>query len=694
LSTASLVSLDGEPREFISRAFAPGGLVSRFVPGFEERPEQVEMALSVWETLSVGGRLMVEAGTGVGKSLAYLIPAVLWCYRTTKRVIISTHTVNLQEQLVSRDVPLVSGMFAALGFSFEHMLFKGRKHYLCTRRWRQAYADVVQKTALVVANEDEEAAEALSDLIAKGAWDGDRDRLPRPIPDGVWADVCSEGDRCMSAKCQHKDSCLYQKHRKRLDKCHVIVVNHALFAADLAIHKETQGQAGLLPGHEAVIFDEAHHLEDVIRDSLGIEVSPSRLKRLADDTVRLISSGSFQKGVTREVARRLRTSLDDFTSAVSGILQKAGSRSGSAAAREKQRLRDPDLIGEDAPKWLRQFSAEVGAWEELDLSDEERFEVQSLRRRYAALASDLDSINTLEGDGDSFVYWSEKDAGPRRAQVVLRKFPLEVGPYLQEHLWSSLPSAVLTSATLATDAKFDYMKRMLALDTTGELVLGSPFDFHEQACLCVPSDSRSQDVNSPPFNDYVAQKVLEIVDMTSGRAFVLFTSRKSMEKVAELVRDRVEEKGYPFLKQGDLPRDALLSEFRERGNAVLFGLDSFWEGVDVPGDALSCVVLAKLPFPVPDDPIMEAREELWRAQGLVPFAHYSLPLATLKLKQGFGRLIRSKADRGAVVLLDPRIATKSYGRSILRSLPPARLTFDIEDVAAAVPPVHRTRTGS
>jgi ATP-dependent DNA helicase DinG len=631
---------------------------------------------------------MVEAGTGVGKSLAYLIPAVLWSCRTTKRLVVSTHTVNLQSQLVSKDIPLVSRMFKESGFNFEYSLFKGRSHYLCLRRWRQAYAEVAQKTALVVANEDERAVEALFDLTSNGTWDGDRDTLPNPVPDRVWSEVCSEGERCMSGKCQFRDACFYQKHRKRLEKCHLIVVNHALFAANLAIRRSTQGQ-GLLPSYESVIFDEAHHLEDVTRDSLGTEISPSRLKRLADDTVRLVSSGAFQKGVTKEGARRLRSALDDFTAALAVMLGRVGPRpTVPGSPKEKSRLRDPDLVGDDAPKWLRDFSGEVSTWEDFDLSDEERFEVQVLKRRYLSLAEDLDSINHLEGDGDSFVYWAEKDEAGRRSQVVLKKFPLEVGSYLQEYLWSTLPAAVLTSATLATGGNFDYLKRMLAVESTAEMILGAPFNYREQACLCVPRDSRTQDVNSPPFNEYVAGKVLEIVDMTSGRAFVLFTNRRSMERVAELVRDKVEEKGYPFLKQGDAPRDALLSEFKERGNAVLFGLDSFWEGVDVPGDALSCVVLAKLPFPVPDDPVMEAREELWKAQGLIPFAHYSLPLATLKLKQGFGRLIRSKTDRGAVVLLDPRIATKPYGRTILKSLPPARLTFDLDDIADAVPPVR------
>ncbi len=688
MSSAAEICLDGDPREIVKSSFGPDGLISHFVPGFEERPEQVKMASSVWDVLEEGGLLLAEAGTGVGKSLAYLMPAVLWAIKTTKRVIISTHTVNLQSQLVTKDIPLLAKAFSATGRDFQYSLFKGRSHYLCMRRWRQAYGNVAQRTAMVVANEEERAVEALFDLTVDGSWDGDRDTLPRPIPDRVWSEVCSESDRCMAAKCVARNECFYQKHRKQLEKCHLIVVNHALLSAHLAIKGTSQGQ-GLLPNFEALILDEAHHLEDVTRDSLGTEISPSRIRRLADDTIRLSSSGSFQKAVTKEGSRQVRSTLDDFAAVLSSLLEKAGGRrSGAFSPKDKSRLRDPDLIGEDAPKWLRDFSREIATWEDFDLSDEERFEVQVLRRRYAELADDLDSINHLEGDGDSYVYWAEKEEGGRRSQVVLKKFPLEVGPHLQEILWSTVPSTVLTSATLATGGNFDYLRRMLGIEQAEELILGSPFNYRQQAVLCVPRDSRSQEVNSAPFNDYVAEKVLQIVDLTLGRAFILFTNRKSMQRVSELARDGIEERGYPFLMQGEAPRNTLLKEFRELGNAVLFGLDSFWEGVDVPGDALSCVVLAKLPFPVPDDPVMEAREQLWKAQGLVPFTHYSLPLATLKLKQGFGRLIRSKTDRGAVVLLDPRIATKSYGRIILKSLPPARLTWDLDDIAEAVAPVN------
>lgn len=681
-------SIEADPRKTIRAAFSSGGVLGAAVPGFEERGEQVQMALSVWDALEGGSHLLVEAGTGIGKSLAYLFPTLLWCSRTANRAIISTHTVNLQQQLANKDIPLVASVFSGAGFDAKHALFKGRSHYLCLRRWRQAYADVAQKTSLFKANADEKAIQDLFELTAQGNWDGDRETLPFPISDMAWSDVCSEGDRCMSSKCPHRDHCYYQKHKRKLDECHIIVVNHALFMAHLAISHESGGQAGLLPGFEAAIFDEAHHLEDVARDSMGKEVSPGRLKRLADDTVRMAASGAIGKSITRDGVKRLREALDNRIAVVQSVLHNLDPA--RLSRKEKARLRDPDSVDADVIKSLREFGKEIQYWEDFDLSDEERFEVAALRRRFTALADDLQDISNLEGDGDSYVYWAESQGSLRRgSHVVLKKAPLEVGPYLQKALWSSLPSAVLTSATLATGSTFEYQKRMLSLEEATELVLGSPFDYRSQACLCIPKDCRGQDVNSLPFNDYIAEKVLEIVDMVGGRTFVLFTNRKSMERVAAEIRSRVEEKGYPFLKQGDLPREALLREFKEEGNAVLMGLDSFWEGVDVPGDALSCVVITKLPFPVPDDPVMEAREQVWRSQGLVPFTHYSLPVATLKLKQGFGRLIRTKTDRGAVVLLDPRIAMKAYGRTILKSLPPARLTFDLEDVATAVTPGGR-----
>lgn len=448
------ISTELDPKEIIKAAFSADGVVARSVPDFEERPHQLEMALAVWDSLTDPSHLLVEAGTGVGKSLAYIFPALLWCYRTGNRIVISTHTVNLQQQLVGKDIPLVASLFSQAGFEAKYSLFKGRSHYLCLRRWRQACADAAQKTSLFVANAEERALQDLFEMSAQGGWDGDRDTLPIPISDAAWSDICSESDRCMSSKCPHKADCYYQKHRRRLEECHLIVVNHALFAAHLAVASESADRTRLLPGFEAAVFDEAHHLEDVFRDSLGKEVSPGRLKRLADDTVRVASSGAIGRSITRDGVRRLREALDSRISAVAEALY--GLDPERSAQKDKARLRHVGSIDPGVIKSLREFGREIEYWEDFDLSDEERFEVAALKRRFSALADDLRDISDLEGDGDSYVYWAESQEGARRnSQVVLKKAPLEVGPYLREALWSVLQSAILTSATLTADSSFD-----------------------------------------------------------------------------------------------------------------------------------------------------------------------------------------------------------------------------------------------
>lgn len=673
-------------RRFVIDGFSSGGSVSRCVSQFEERPEQVRLALAVLDALLQGKHLLVEAGTGVGKSLAYLLPAALWAATNSKRVVVSTHTINLQDQLIRKDLPLVAQALGLHGLSVSFSLLKGRNHYLCIRRWQQAYVQAAQRQSLFQATSDEKTLLDLYDVVNAGSWDGDRDTLTLPVPDSLWSSVCSESDHCVWTKCRFRDSCYYMKHRLALGRCHLIIANHALLASHLRVRKDAGDQAGLLPDFDAVIVDEAHHLEDVTRNSMGVEVGWPRLKRLADDISRVTSTGTLSRVLSPSYVRRTIDAFEDKIAAIQDRLRKLDPV--ATCGREKARIRNPGFVDSALIRSLREFAAVIEEWEDLGLSDEEQFEVRSLKRRVATLADDLDDANALQGDGTTRVYWTENVEAYGKVNTVVRACPLEVGEFLRETLWNSVSCAVLTSATLAVNDSFEYVKSALALDAADELMLGSPFNYGQQACFCVPDDCLGQDVNSPEFCTYVARKVIEIVDMVRGRTFVLFTARKTMENVAQLTRDSIESRGFPFLKQGDAPRDALLREFKQHGNAVLFGLDSFWEGVDVPGDALSCVVLAKIPFPVPEDPVNEAREELLRARGLSPFNAYTLPSAILKLRQGFGRLIRTRNDRGAIVLLDPRIRTKAYGRLVLRSLPPARKTTDLNDVAEAVLPAR------
>lgn len=678
---------------FLHDAFDENGVLASLIPGFENRPQQLDMARSVLDSLYNGKHLLVEAGTGVGKSLAYLIPAVYWCLTTKNRLVVSTHTVNLQQQLVNKDIPLVSQVLDGMG-TFNYALFKGRSHYLCLRKWNRVYEDILGRLKLVQPDKDELVIENISELIDSGTWNGDKDTLPFTVSEAIWSNISSESDRCMSSKCPFRESCFYMKQRRYLEGCHLIVVNHALFAAHLRLFVDTSGKTSLIPAFESAIFDEAHHIDEVFRDSLTFDIGYNRVRRLADDTSRLVSRHPFSQLVPKDTQNRLRFDLDQLLSLVetnlssldpSSLSQTAGSHGRTRRAnnhpgdRNKCRLMKPGLLDEQLIRSFKNLAAQIANWVELDLSDEERFETSALAKRYVNMASIAERINTLEGDSSSFVYWSEVEERGRQHHVTLKGSPLEIDSYLYQNLWSSLHSAILTSATLSTDNSFDYIKSVLGINAE-EAIFGSPFDYANQVCLCIPGDVRGADPNKPGFDEYVSDTILDIVDLVQGRTFILFTSRKSLRNVSAATRDKIEEKGFPVLVQDEMPRETLLLEYKKAGNAVLMGLDSFWEGVDVPGEALSCVVITRLPFPVPNDPVMRAREDRWMEQGLSPFMHYSLPIAILKLKQGFGRLIRSKTDSGAVVILDSRILTKNYGKAILRSLPPATLANDLYDI--------------
>lgn len=689
------------------------------------------MAEAVWQILSDGGILLVEAGTGVGKSMAYLFPATVLAASSGRRVVISTHTVNLQEQLVSKDLPSLNQFWKEQKTAIKWDLVKGRGHYLCLRKFNRRYDQALKQTDLFNYTKPEEdvikklkalidcssvaalppadpwtergssddslsldpAGEAGTDLrdehatspSVAGRWDGDVDKLEIKLPPNLWSEFSSDTESCMGTKCPYKDWCFYRLARASLDKCHILVVNHALLVSDLRLRVETNGKTRLLPAYDTLIIDEAHHFESVVREHLGASISSWRLKRLAGDTLREIRSEPLSRFIGKKHVDSLKETLDGAIDSLERILDNLLKQVKSRES-EKARLTRKAFIDEKLVDALRQVAAAVNTWLDYDLTQEERFEVSSLRRRFIELADDLEEFDSLEGDGVDTVYWVERASGGGARVDALRSCPLEVADYLQENLWSQLRSVVLTSATLTVGEgdPFGYAKSSLGLQSADELKLGSPFCYEEQACLCVPADSHRYDPNSPEFLEYVARTIPEIADLTFGRCFVLFTSYRAMDAVVQRTKDILEAKGYPVLKQGDDSREALLVKFKSFGNAVLFGVDSFWEGVDVPGDALSCVVVVKLPFSVPDDPLVQARSELWESQGRSPFWSYFLPRAALKLKQGFGRLIRTKSDRGAVVILDSRIVTKAYGKVLMESLPPAKRTTDLEEIAHSV----------
>ncbi|HHY94548.1 MAG TPA: helicase [Firmicutes bacterium] len=659
--------------------FCPGGILSRLLPGFEHRPQQLEMALLVWRCLSAGKHGLVEAGTGVGKSLAYLFPAALWTLATGYRLVISTHTINLQEQLVGRDVPAVGRVLKELGGpDLVAALVKGRGNYLCRRRLQVEYeAREAQTTFWTLTNEADESIRKLHDWTREETATGDRNDLPFTVPADIWVRVQSDSDECAGEKCPYREDCFFRRMRRRQEQAHLLITNHALLLSDLKIRLDTGG-GGILAPHEAVVCDEAHHLDRVAGEYLGCRVTGYRFRYLADAVEQLISAPQMKEALSEQtrtlyrdlLARLLDTAVSFFT----GLKQKAGAR--------PVRLRAP-LTGHDRLLAdLERLEDALAQLAQTAISEEYSRVASNQVRRCRTLSRELE--DTAAVSDEERAYWLEPMTGSRYGGVALCSAPLSVAETLSQHLFDRTSSVILTSATLAIEGDFRYTVESLGIPSPETLALGSPFDYRQQALLCVPEDANGRDPNQPGYLDYVTDKVREILDLTQGRAFILFTSYSALNRVYESLAPELEEKGYTPLRQGDASRDALVSSFRKDIRSVLFGVDSFWEGVDVPGEALSCVVITRLPFEVPDEPLVEARCEHLRRQGKDPFWEYSLPRAAIKLKQGFGRLIRSHRDRGAVVVLDHRLATRRYGRYLVRALPPARLSTDLADMASVL----------
>jgi ATP-dependent DNA helicase DinG len=626
--------------------FGPGGLLEKRHAGYEFRPSQLEMAEIVEQAFEKKQHAVIEAGTGTGKTLAYLIPAI----RSGRRVVISTATKSLQEQLFQKDIPFLQKHFAP---KLKAALMKGRSNFLCRQKVHQMGDQPVLKGI------DEVDWFSQIREWEKLTETGDRSELTF-LPDDaeLWNRIDARSDLCTGRKCAEYQTCFITAMHQRAHEADLIIVNHHLFFADLAVRQDDFGS--ILPEYSAVVFDEAHEIEDVASDYFGRQISSYRFEELARDaenTLRLL--GIAAPGVRRQIGKlreRGRSFFENFP-------EREGRYPFEPADRHAFLERHREAYDELSAA-LKRVETELSA---LTPKPEE---VITLARRAAELRRELEFL--LESEEKGYVYWYER----RGKGVFITATPIDVSEILREKLFERFDTVVLTSATLAVGGRFDYLKQRLGVQPAKEAVLPQEFNFTEQALLYIPVSL--PDVRHESFGERAAEEIIRLLEISQGRAFCLFTSNSQMRNLYERVSGRVP---FPLLLQGTAPRTILLDRFRTTPNAVLFATASFWQGVDVPGAQLSCVIIDRLPFAVPSDPIVAARVRALQEDGRNAFAEYQIPEAVLALKQGFGRLIRSKTDRGILAIFDNRIQRMQYGRIFLESLPEYTTTQDLAQVA-------------
>jgi len=612
------------------------------------------MAQAVEEAIEQRRHLIVEAGTGTGKTLAYLLPVI----RSGKRVIISTGTKNLQEQLFYKDIPFLEQHLGKLRVCY----MKGRNNYLCRKKLYE-----LRDRPILTGLEEIEQYRTISE------WDsltptGDRSEISAlPESSQLWPKLDARADTCTSKKCQHFDRCFVTEMRRKAFESDIIIVNHHLFFADLAIKQalDSAPDAGILPDAAAVVFDEAHELEEVASQYFGVSCSNLRVIELARDVENVLRQNEISSpGVTNAIARMRERSQFFFS-----LLPPGEGRFTFENRRE--------FLEENGDEYLGLQACFTHLLSELQLLPHKPDDVHNLVRRSEELRVQLGFI--LESEDPNTVFWVERrsDRGFRSSQqnVFLHATPIDVSAILKQVLFTQLDTAVLTSATLAVSSGFQYLRARLGIENARELVVPSHFDYESQAMLYVPPDL--PDPRESSFVEKATQRIRQLLEITRGRAFVLFTSYAQMNQVHDRLLGQLE---YPMLLQGSAPKTALLEEFRLTPHAVLFATSSFWQGVDVQGEQLSCVIIDRLPFAVPNDPIIAARIRAIDADGGNAFFDYQVPSAVITLKQGFGRLIRSLHDRGLLALLDNRILKKQYGKVFINSLPAYAKTTDIRKV--------------
>ncbi len=628
------------------------------------------MAAAVYKAIGDKRHLVVEAGTGVGKSLAYLLPSALWAARAKKKIVVATHTKALQEQLVKKDLPVVKAILAEQGLELNYFLLMGSANYLCLSRLERSGA---HQSDLFDSSEEQASAAELREWAKTGA-SGCRSEIPLKVAQRVWEEVCRDPDICLGRRCRRREACLYRRDIALARHADIMVVNQHLFFAGLPV-----------PAFDAVIFDEAHNLEDVASAFMGFSVSDRQVKRLVDDIYNPRSGRGLARRIKNPPANWLadmRQAVGEANFAARDFFQELtgrlgfGSFDGKVPAKAR-RLRGPAIVPDTLAEPLLALTVLLSQAIGYSQSDLEEAEIKGYLKRCLALAEHVNVF--LQCKSAEHAYWAEVSYSKRNPSVSIHRAPVDVAGELRRELFNGGYPVVLTSATLAVDASFGMIKARLGLDNPAELLLDSPFDYENQAVVFVPPGIPDpQDTGA--YEAAVIKECARIPGAVEGGVFLLFTSWQLLAKVYSALAGKFP--GRPMFRQGDKLPQHLLADFKRAGNGILFGTDTFWQGIDVAGQALACVVIVRLPFAAPDTPLEEARQEWMSARGMNVFNEYSLPKAVVKFRQGFGRLIRGKTDFGAVVVLDPRIKTKRYGGKFLRSIPRCRLVKSLPELKA------------
>ena len=645
-------------KENVEKILGFDGTLSQKLDGFEYRPQQIEMAKAVEETFNKAQHLIVEAGTGTGKSLAYLIPATLWAIANNKKVVISTYTKTLQQQILKYDIPFIQ---EKLGIPFRYALCMGNENYLSLRRLkRSTQAGLFNKT------EEEEQWDAIFNWVSETET-GYRNDLPFEVMPQVWEEVGRQRDLCLGKNCETHSSCFYFKERKKWFGAHLLIVNHHLFFANVA------NSGAVLPQFDAVVFDEAQNLEEAATQFLGLEISNSKIFYLLDR----LHNPRTKKGLLtridhalvphiRKLAITVRQSAEAF---FSNFIEEYGKENNIF------RFYKPPTIDNKIFMPLEALRVGLKSLEVNLQSEEDRIDVAAAAEKCFEFNNTISAI--LNQNLSGYVYWIEILKRTQFLRVVLRGVPIHVAEELHTQVFDKLDRIVLTSATLTTHKRFEFIKERLGYKPDEEILLDSPFDYINQALLYTPKDLPEPGSETTHYIEELSNRCRELILASNGNTFILFTSYALLNKVFENLDDG--RLPFPLIRQGDLPTNLMIEKFKEKPS-VIFGTNSFWQGVDIPGESLQSVIITKLPFDVPKEPLTEARIEELKRQQIDPFSHYQIPRAIIQLKQGFGRLIRKKTDIGVVSILDSRISRRGYGKQFIASLPTCPVVTEIKEV--------------